>query len=135
MNKEQKNLEKEKLVRYLYPTKEIMGLMCNDIYQELLEVIELGKCIGEDNLDDMVRSNNYEFVQGVIKGFILGNSEYQKVLFEYYHHNNLEWITRDILIGLTLYISSISDEFKDIDIFKDKQSILYGQTIILDLIN
>lgn len=135
MNNEQKNLQKEKLVRYLYPTKEIRGLMCNDIYQELLEVVELEKCIGTDNLDEGLRASNYEFVKGVIKGFIIGNIEYKKVLFEYYHHNNLDWITQDILIGLVLYISSISDEFKDVDIFKDKQSILYNQIYILDLIN
>ncbi len=126
--------DKEKLVRYLYPTKEIGGLMCNDIYQELLEIIPLDRVIGEDNLDKDVRAKNLEFVLGVIKGLMLGKVEYQKVLFEYYRHNNVEWITRDILIGLVLYISTLSAEFKDVDILKSKQSICYGDVFILDLI-
>ncbi|MBQ8522316.1 MAG: hypothetical protein IJ458_01470 [Clostridia bacterium] len=125
--------DKEKLVRYLYPTKEISGLMCNDIYQELLEIIPLECCICEDNIKDNVRTRNLVFVRGAIKGFVLGNIEYQKILFEYYHHDNLEWIVRDILIGFVLYISTISEKFKEIDILKDKQSILYGETFILDL--
>jgi hypothetical protein len=125
---------KEKMVRYLYPTKEIRGLMCNDIYQEILEIVPLEMCISEDNIEDVVREKNLEFVRGAIKGFLIGNEMYQKVLFEYYHHNNLEWIVRDILIGFIIYISTISEEFKAIDILKDKQSILYGETFILDLI-
>ena len=103
---------KEKMVRYLYPTKEIRGLMCKDIYQELLELIALEKCISKDNLNDKVRNSNLEFVSGVVKGFVFGRVEYQKVLFEYYHHKNLEWIAHDILIGLVLYISLIGEEFK-----------------------
>ena len=126
---------KEKFVRYLYPTKEIMGLMCNDIYQELLEIIPLEHCISIDNLNSDVRTKNLEFVRGAIKGFLLGNIKYQKVLFEYYHYNNLDWIVRDILIGFVLYISTLSEEFKSIDILKNKQSILYGETFILDLIS
>lgn len=126
--------EKQKMVRYLYQTKQIMGLMCSDIYQELLELISLENCISKDNIENSVRAKNLEFVQGVIKGFILGNVEYQKALFEYYRHNNIEWIARDILIGLVLYISTISEDFKDIDILKDQQSILYGESFILDLI-
>ena len=126
---------KEKLVKYLYPTKQIMGLMCNDIYQELLEIIPLEHCISNNNLNSNVRAKNLEFLNGAIKGFLLNNIDYQKVLFEYYRHNNLDWITRDILIGFILYISTLSEDFKNIDILKDKQSILYGEIFILDLIS
>jgi len=133
MNEEQ--IKKEKLVRYLYPTKEIRGLICNDIYQELLEIIAIERCISDDNINNQVREKNLEFVCGAIKGFVLGNVSYQQVLFEYYKHNNLDWIVRDILIGFVLYISTLSDEFKDIDILKDEQSICYGEVFILDLIS
>ena len=126
--------QKEKMVRYLYPTKKIMSLMCNDIYQELLEIIPIERCISEDNLNARVRNNNLEFVRGVIKGFILGNKEYAKILFEYYHHEHIDAIAYDILIGLVLYISSISEEFKNIDILKDEKSIIYGEIFILELI-
>lgn len=129
------NNEKQKMVRYLYPTKKIMNLMCNDIYQELLELIPIERCISVDNLNSKTREKNLEFVKGAIQGFILGNIEYQKVLFEYYKHNNIDSIGYDILIGLILYISSINEEFKDIDILKDKQSIIYGETFILDLVS
>lgn len=134
MIKEQIKKDKQKLVKYLYPNKQIMGLMCNDIYQQLLEIIPLESCISKDNTNNTTREKNWEFVQGAIKGFVLGNIEYQKILFEYYHHNNLDWIVRDILIGLTLYISTLSDEFTNIDIFKSKESILYGESFILDLV-
>ena len=93
------------------------------------------RCISDDNLNDSLRAKHLEFVSGVIKGFVMGNIEYREMLFKYYHHNNLEWIVRDILIGFILYISTLSEEFKEIDIFKDKQSILYGETFILELID
>ena len=134
MIKEQIKKDKQRLVKYLYPSKQIMGIMCNDVYQQLLEIIPLESCISKDNINNRIRAKNLEFVRGAIKGFVLGNIEYQKILFEYYSHNNLNWIVRDILIGLTLYISSLSDEFSAIDIFKNKQSILYGETFILNLI-
>ncbi len=127
--------DKEKLVRYLHPTKEIRGLMCNDIYQELLELISLERCISEDNLDDDIRAKNQEFVRGVIKGFLVANPDYLKILFEYYKHNDIETIVYDILIGFVLYVSLLSDDYKYIHILKDKQSILYGETFILDLIS
>ena len=134
MIEEQIKKDKQKLVKYLYPSKQIMGLMCNDIYQQLLEIIPLEKCISKDNINNSTRAKNLQFVRGAIKGFVLGNTEYQKILFEYYHHNNLDWIVRDILIGLVLYISTLSEDFVNIDILKDKQSILYGESFILDLI-
>lgn len=126
--------DKQRLVKYLYPTKQIMGLMCNDIYQQLLEIIPLESCISKDNINNTTREKNLEFVQGAIKGFVLGNIDYQKILFEYYHHNNLDWIVHDILIGFTLYISTLSEEFDNINIFNSKKSILYGESFILDLI-
>ena len=135
MKNTQVNENKQQLVRYLYPTKEIRGLMCNDIYQDLLEIIPIEKCISEDNLNSIMRAKNLEFVRGAIKGFLLGNSEYQKVLFEYYKHTNLDWIVRDILIGFVLYITTLSDEFNNIDILSNEQSIIYGEVFILDLIS
>lgn len=135
MKKTECDENKQKLVRYLYPTKEIRGLMCNNIYQELLEIIPIECCISEDNLNSIIRDKNLEFVRGAIKGFLLGNIGYQKILFEYYKHSNLDWIVRDILIGLVLYTSTLSDEFKNIDIFNSKQSIVYGEVFILDLIS
>ena len=111
---------KETLVRYLYPTKQLGELMCNDIYQELLEIIPLECCISKDNLNEKIRKKNFEFVNGAIKGFLLGNIEYQQVLFGYYKHNNLDLVVRDILIGFVLYVSTLSDDFKHIDIINDK---------------
>lgn len=127
--------DKQKLVRYLYPTKQIRGLMCNDIYQELLEIIPIECCISIENSSSKVREKNLEFVKGVIKGFILGNTEYKQILFEHYKHNNLDAIVYDILIGLVLYTSTISDEFENVDILQDKKSICYGEIFILDLIS
>ena len=135
MKEQQIKKDKQKLARYLYPTKEIRGLMCKDIYQELLDSVPIERCISEDNLVDSVRAKNQEFVRGVIKGFLVSNPDYLKILFEYYRHDDIEPIVYDILIGFVLYISMSTDEFKDIDILRDKQSILYGEEFILDLIS
>lgn len=130
----EKEIEKEKMVRYLYPTKQIGEFMCNDLYQELLELISVDKCISEDNNLDRVRENNLSEVRGIISGFILGNPTYHQILIEYYKHDNINWIVRDVLIGLVLYISSIIKEFDKIDILKDPRSILYGECFMLDLL-
>ena len=128
------NKEKQKIVKYLYPTKELRGLMCNDVYQELLEMIDVESCISDDNLDDLVREQNLGFVRGVIKGFVATNKAYQQILFKHYKHQNIDSIVYDILIGLVLYISSIIDEFSEVDILKDRRSICYGQVFILELV-
>ena len=132
--KEQINKDKQKLVKYLYPTKQIMFFTCNDLYQELLELIPIDICISEDNLDSQTRLKNFGFVQGVINGFLLTNQEYLDELYVLYKHYNIESIVYDILIGFVLYISSVNKQFMEVDILKDEQSIIYGEQFILDLI-
>jgi len=136
MNNIQKKIKyvRQSLINRLYPTNDIIKFISENLYQELLEIISLDCCISEDNLNKNVRDKNLEFVRGVIKGFVFGNVVYQKVLYKHYKYDDMDDLTRDILIGFVLYASTLSEEFNDIDIINDQQSILYGETFILDLV-
>lgn len=126
---------RQKLVEYLYPTKQIMGLMCNDIYQELLEIIPIDCCICDENSNPNTRAENLGFVKGAIKGFIAGNKNYKQALCKHYNHNNIDAIVYDIFIGLVLYIASAFDDFVDVDIINDNRSVCYEERFVLDLVS
>ena len=128
------NLErKQKLISYLYPTVEIMDFMCNDVYQELKEVIPLQCCISYKNNVSIVRTENLKFVKQKINTLI-ENDVYKKILFELYKSNNLNKISNDVLIGFVFYVSNIKRRYNNIDIFRDKKSICYERISLLDFI-
>ena len=60
-------------MKYLYPTDEIRNFMCNDLYQELNEIIPKTKCFCSDTVVAKTREENYMFVKTHIVNFVLTN--------------------------------------------------------------
>lgn len=126
---------RQALINYLYSSKGLKWLICNDIYQELLDFISIDKCICDENVDDEARAKNLNFVKGAIKGFILGAKQSKTELFKQYGQDKIDTMVDDIVIGLLLHISSTIDEFAKIDILEDKKSICFGEIFVLDLVS
>ena len=125
---------KQRLIEYLYPTKELMGFMLNDIYQEILEICPKTIFINPENEIDEQRKKNFEFVKKEIVTFILKNENYKQELFKHYKHTMIAPIFLDILMGITFYLANISEDFNNMDIFNDKRSICYHTQTILDFV-
>lgn len=121
--------QEEKFLQLLYPTEDIRKIMINDVYQELLERIPTTWCISSKNLTKAIREENYKKVLSSISNFIEENSDYKKVIQSFYREN-IEYV----LYGFMFYISHTNEKYTNVDIFKDKRSILYSEISLLDIL-
>lgn len=122
-------------IKYLYPTDEIRNFMCNDLYQELNEIIPKTKCFCSDNIVSKTREENYMFVKTHIVNFILTNDNYKKELNKLYKDREFDDLINDIIIGYVFFTVNTDDKNRGEDIFKNKKSICYSVApSILDIL-
>ncbi len=116
-----------KFLKYLYPTDEIRDFMCNDLYQELNEVIPNIKCFCSDNVVKSVRKENRKFVKTNIVNFIEDNPVYKQEIEKLYKSKVISNIIDDIFTGYVLYVVNTSEKNKGENIFTNKKSICYSE--------
>lgn len=116
-----------KFLKYLYPTDEIRDFMCNDLYQELNEVIPNIKCFCSDNVVKSVREENRKFVKTNIVNFIENNPVYKQEIEKLYKSKVISNIIDDIFTGYVLYVVNTSERNKGENIFTNKKSICYSE--------
>ena len=116
-----------KFLKYLYPTDEIRDFMCNDLYQELNEVIPNIKCFCSDNVVKSVREENRKFVKTNIVNFIENNPVYKQEIEKLYKSKVISNIVDDIFTGYVLYVVNTSEKNKGENIFTNKKSICYSE--------
>lgn len=122
-------------IKYLYPTDEIRNFMCNDVYQELNEIIPKTKCFCSDNIVSKTREENYMFVKTHIVNFILSNDNYKNELNKLYKDREFDDLINDIIIGYVFFTVNTDDKNRGEDIFKNKKSICYSVApSILDIL-
>lgn len=122
-------------IKYLYPTDEIRNFMCNDLYQELNEIIPKTKCFCSNNIVSKTREENYMFVKTHIVNFILSNENYKQELNKLYKDREFDDLINDIIIGYVFFIVNTDDKNRGEDIFKNKKSICYSVApSILDIL-
>jgi len=121
--------QEEKFIQLLYPTDEIRKIMINDVYQELLEIIPMTWCFNSKNTIKAIREENYKRVLTSISNFVKENADYQKEINKFYGEN-IEYV----LYGYMFYIARTNEKYTNIDIFKDKKSILYSEISLLDIL-
>lgn len=122
-------------IKYLYPTDEIRNFMCNDLYQELNEIIPKTKCFCSDNIVSKTREENYMFVKTHIVNFILSNDNYKNELNKLYKDREFDDLINDIIIGYVFFTVNTDDKNRGEDIFKNKKSICYSVApSILDIL-
>lgn len=122
-------------IKYLYPTDEIRNFMCNDLYQELNEIIPKTKCFCSNNIVSKTREENYMFVKTHIVNFILTNENYKNELNKLYKDREFDDLINDIIIGYVFFTVNTDDKNRGEDIFKNKKSICYSVApSILDIL-
>lgn len=113
-------------MKYFYPTDEIRNFMCNDLYQELNEIIPKTKCFCCDNVVAKTREENYMFVKTHIVNFVLTNENYKNELEKLYKGRDFDDVVNDIIIGYVFYVVNTNEKNKGENIFKSKKSICYS---------
>lgn len=115
-----------KFIKFLYPTDEIRNFMCNDLYQELNEIIPKTKCFCSDNIVSKSREANFLFVKTNVVNFVLNNPNYKQELAKLYKGRDFDDLINDIIIGYVFFVVNTDDKNKGEDIFKNKKSICYS---------
>lgn len=121
--------KEEKFLQLLYRNEEARRIMINDVYQELLEIVPATLCFNSKNVVNETREKNLKNALISISNFLNENAEYKKIIKELYDEN-IEYI----LYGYMFYLAHTNKEYSGIDIFKNKQSILYSMISILDIL-
>ena len=129
MTKEQKM----NLLKFLYLNDQTQTFLCNDLFQEFMNIIPKTNCISEDNFDTDIRRNNYDDAINSIHNFLIDNKDYRVMVEKYFSGYEQDFLESHLLMGYVFYIALT--ENKDIDIFKDKSSICYTEgPSIVDII-
>lgn len=119
------NEEKAKLMKFLFPTEEVRQFMCNDFYQELLNIVPASMCINEKHRDPKVREDNFLLARDKIKNFVLTDKIYNEEIFKYNKVDNFNDFIYRLLEGYVFYITSVNPRHKKIDMYRDSRSIFY----------
>lgn len=124
---------KEKLIKYLFPSESIRRFMCNDLYMELIAIIPKSLFISTANKTLLKRKANKDIIIKKIEKFLKQNNQYYIMLIGFFLKSTEEEIINDIILGLTFFITTQSEAYKDIDIFNDKRSVCYSPISFLDI--
>lgn len=122
-----------KLLKYLYPTEEIRGYVCDYLYLELIKIIPKSICITSTNLSMSTRIQNLNKVREIVGEFIEKNSEVSETLTRLFKNKNIKTVIEELIIGYVYYTSRTMSNYKHIDIFTDRRSICYSPISIIDI--
>ena len=128
MNQQQKT----ELLKLLYKNQETQEFLCNDLFQEFMNIIPKTKCICSDNIVHETRQiNRNESIDSIVN-FINSNQAYNDMLNTLYQGYDKSDLVEELLNGYVFFIAQVEPKYKDIDIFKDKKSVCYtsGPSIV-----
>jgi len=115
--------QKVKLLKFLYSNEQTF--LCNDLFQELLNIVPKTKCICSRNIVDKTRYDNYIEVFTFIKQFLDRNSDYKSIVLKIFSSYEEQELINHLIVGYVFYLAMLDN--KDLDIFKDKRSICYTE--------
>ena len=128
------NERKVKLLNYLYPNESVRSFCCNDLYQELIEILPTKICISTNNLKPSIRKQNLHVAKGIVYNFLSGNQSYKDKVIELYAENDITKIVECVLLGYVFFLYCSHAKYARADIFRDKKSIFYSPISILDIL-
>ena len=129
MTKEQKM----NLLKFLYLNDQTQTFLCNDLFQEFVNIIPKTQCICSDKMVSETRRNNFDNALNSIHNFLIDNEDYRVIVEKFFSGYEQKFLESHLLMGYVFYIALT--ENKDMDIFKDKSSICYTEgPSILDII-
>lgn len=120
------NEEKEKLMKFLFPTEDIRKFLCNDFYQEIMKVIPASMCINKIHRENpQIREDNFKSAIDKMKNFVLTDKIYNEEIFKYKRVDSFDNFIYELLEGYVFFLTLVNPRHKLIDMYKDSRSIFY----------
>ena len=127
-------MQEQKILNYIFLTKDLQTFLCNDLFMELKPLIPLKLCFNKLNKNTTIRQGNYIKIKQIINNFIKINKNYELKLKQLYSGFNLEEIINSIIVAYVFYIYKTNKNYSKIDIFKNENSVCYPQFSIINLL-
>ena len=119
---------KTKVKEYLYPTIETEKLL-KEINEDVYKFIDAEILINEKNINKEHRKKNYRKLYNLLEEYFNQNYNLYDKLLSIYNVNNvyIEEIITDVIYNLVFDYSQRQEQFKNMNIFKNKKSICYDE--------
>lgn len=119
---------KTKVKEYLYPTIETEKLL-KEINEDVYKLIDTEILINEKNINKEHRKKNYRKLYNLLEEYFNQNYNLYDKLLSVYNVNNvyIEEIITDVIYNLVFDYSQKQEQFKNMNIFKNKKSICYDE--------
>lgn len=129
-----KNSEIKKLKDYLYPTEEIEHFLIKEINPKLKQMLQNVSIFAAENEEKKIRKQNYDKFYFVVCELLFSNETYLNNVKNYWGKLKFKYIIDDIIINYVFNLTQQDSTFKNVDIFKNKQSICYRKISVLSFI-
>lgn len=119
---------KTKVKEYLYPTIETEKLL-KEINEDIYKLIDTEILINEKNINKEHRKKNNRKLYNLLEEYFNQNYNLYDKLLSVYNVNNvyIEEIITDVIYNLVFDYSQRQEQFKNMNIFKNKKSICYDE--------
>ena len=119
---------KTKVKEYLYPTIETEKLL-KEINEDVYKLIDTEIFINEKNINQEYRKKNYRKLYNLLEEYFNQNYNLYDKLLSVYNVKNvyIEEIITDVIYNLVFDYSQKQEQFKNMNIFKNKKSICYDE--------
>ena len=119
---------KTKVKEYLYPTIETEKLL-KEINEDVYKLIDTEILINEKNINKEHRKKNYRKLYNLLEEYFNQNYNLYDKLLSVYNVKNvyIEEIITDVIYNLVFDYSQRQEQFKNMNIFKNKKSICYDE--------
>ncbi len=119
---------KTKVKEYLYPTIETEKLL-KEINEDVYKLIDTEIFINEKNINQEYRKKNYRKLYNLLEEYFNQNYNLYDKLLSVYNVKNvyIEEIITDVIYNLVFDYSQRQEQFKNMNIFKNKKSICYDE--------
>lgn len=119
---------KTKVKEYLYPTIETEKLL-KEINEDVYKLTDTEILINEKNINKEHRKKNYRKLYNLLEEYFNQNYNLYDKLLSVYNVKNvyIEEIITDVIYNLVFDYSQKQEQFKNMNIFKNKKSICYDE--------
>lgn len=117
---------KTKVKEYLYPSIETEKIL-KQINEDIYKLIDTKILISENNKNQEYRKKNYRKLYNLLEKYFNQNYNLYDKLLTIYNANDFftEEVIKEVIYNLVFVYSQTQEQFKNINIFKNRKSICY----------
>ena len=118
----------------LFPSKEIVDLIFNEVFIKLSKHSISNKCFSDENINAERRKLNYKSAYETVETFLTYEAKYlYDKIKRLSNCDNIKLAVDTILMGYTLCLIPDTLEYDVIDLFIDKRSLFFSLNTVFDI--